>query len=140
MSICFGYVHMPHVHVPCCSRGFLHIRRPCKCYLPQTTPWLPPCSDAVTAAFSRTLLPCTTPQASLASLDPEQTAWQPKPPALHSCIIASSRRHARTHDHISPGPNDCPECSILSNLVVHSDSACNCIYVCILYCLFPNSK
>ena len=32
---------MPHMHVPCCSRGFLHIRRPCKCYLPQTTPWLP---------------------------------------------------------------------------------------------------
>ena len=65
----------------------------------------------MTAAFSRPLLPCTMPQASLTSLDPEQPAWQPKPTALHSCMIASPRRHARTHDHISPGPNDCPECS-----------------------------
>ena len=77
-----------------------------------TTPNYPlatPFSDAVTAAFSRTLLPCTTPQASLTTLEPEQAAWQPKAPALHSCIIASSRRHARTHNHVSPGPNDCPE-------------------------------
>ena len=59
---------------------------------PPSWPWHP--TDAVAALLFGILPPCTTPRTPLGSLHPEQAAWQPKPHALHSCVIMSLHRHS----------------------------------------------